>query len=293
MLQRSTQIGEFYRMSAPTVWNTREPLPPTYMGARCPHARARARALPQPTPVADIVVYDEERDQHVHIPFHEAFYAAGAGDRSMLSDGGNWTAKYDRFKMSDPMHIPAGVVAQFMSQASAFRVPGVADVLPHEEPFKTSTGGDGTPGSHFLATILSNDADEAKNFLHQVLWLDLFESRVNDPDAGAKAVIDMIHYGIWLPIEIVIARPFIEHMAMSAIMTVSGRDTGATLFGPAGSPGPNGVMCSPQIAARWSDPASRLQTCRFPPTPPSRPSKGALLNFGLRPKSRFSESSYS
>jgi hypothetical protein len=30
----------------------------------------------------------------------------------------------------------------------------------------------------------------------------------------------------------VVARPFIEHMMMSAIMTVSGRDTGAMLFGP-------------------------------------------------------------
>ena len=39
--------------------------------------------------------------------------------------------------------------------------------------------------------------------------------------------------GNWLPLEIIIARPFIEHLMMSAIMTVSGRDTGATLFGPA------------------------------------------------------------
>lgn len=39
--------------------------------------------------------------------------------------------------------------------------------------------------------------------------------------------------GIWMPVCITIARPFIEHLMMSAIMTVSGRDTGATLFGPA------------------------------------------------------------
>jgi len=39
---------------------------------------------------------------------------------------------------------------------------------------------------------------------------------------------------VWVPMEIVIARPFIEHLMMSAVMTVSGRDTGATLFGPAG-----------------------------------------------------------
>jgi hypothetical protein len=34
-------------------------------------------------------------------------------------------------------------------------------------------------------------------------------------------------------IRIVIARPFIEHLMHSVIMAVSGRDTGATLFGPA------------------------------------------------------------
>jgi hypothetical protein len=31
-----------------------------------------------------------------------------------------------------------------------------------------------------------------------------------------------------------ICRPFIEHIMTSAVMTVAGRDTGATLFGPAG-----------------------------------------------------------
>ena len=34
-------------------------------------------------------------------------------------------------------------------------------------------------------------------------------------------------------IRIVVARPFIEHLMHNVIMTVSGRDTGATLFGPA------------------------------------------------------------
>ena len=34
-------------------------------------------------------------------------------------------------------------------------------------------------------------------------------------------------------IRIVLARPFIEHLMHNVIMTVSGRDTGATLFGPA------------------------------------------------------------
>jgi len=39
---------------------------------------------------------------------------------------------------------------------------------------------------------------------------------------------------VWMPLEVIIARPFIEHLMMSAVLAVSGRDTGATLFGPAG-----------------------------------------------------------
>lgn len=35
---------------------------------------------------------------------------------------------------------------------------------------------------------------------------------------------------------IVVARPFIEHLMHSAVIAVAGRDTGATLFGPAGAP---------------------------------------------------------
>ncbi len=35
------------------------------------------------------------------------------------------------------------------------------------------------------------------------------------------------------PFDVIIVRPFIEHNMMSCIMTVAGRDTGATLFGPA------------------------------------------------------------
>lgn len=31
MLQRSSQIGEFYRMAPPAVWDSSKPLPSSYM----------------------------------------------------------------------------------------------------------------------------------------------------------------------------------------------------------------------------------------------------------------------
>ena len=48
-----------------------------------------------------------------------------------------------------------------------------------------------------------------------------------------QAFLTLVKAGAWLPICVTIARPFIEHQMMSAIAAVSGRDTGATLFGPA------------------------------------------------------------
>ena len=34
MLQRSSQVGEFYRMSPPPVWNKTQKLPSTYLVSR-------------------------------------------------------------------------------------------------------------------------------------------------------------------------------------------------------------------------------------------------------------------
>jgi hypothetical protein len=56
------------------------------------------------------------------------------------------------------------------------------------------------------------------------------------PRKSAFALITkLVKAGVWVPIEIVIARPFIEHLMLSSIVAVAGRDTGATLFGPAGT----------------------------------------------------------
>lgn len=50
---------------------------------------------------------------------------------------------------------------------------------------------------------------------------------------GSNTKRKVTHDDIDVDIRIVIARPFIEHLMHSVIMAVSGRDTGATLFGPA------------------------------------------------------------
>jgi hypothetical protein len=90
-----------------------------------------------------------------------------------------------------------------------------------------------------------------------------------------KTLIDNNEKGIWMPVSLVIARPFIEHRMMSAVMTVAGRDTGATLFGPAGARRRLSGPCTHFPGPQRSHPSSRLrsQTCRSRRTRRSRRSR--------------------
>ena len=219
MLQRSTQVGEFYRMSPPPVWDTKKRLPPTYM---------------------DILVYDEEKDMHVHIPFKQALYATGIG-------GEGWQAA-DVFGAAN---LDSTALSQYNSQSN-----------PAE---------DGK-----INAIQLNALQQKVNF-----------AGLNDADTQQKlqSIITSVESGEWLPLEIVIARPFIEHLAMSAIMTVSGRDTGATLFGPAGARWRLSGPCTHFPSPQRSHPASRVrsQTCKSRPTRRSRRSRGAFLHLPATP----------
>ena len=50
--------------------------------------------------------------------------------------------------------------------------------------------------------------------------------------AGVKKILAKTYSDEAKKVAICIARPFIEHAMLSAILTVSGQDTGATIFGP-------------------------------------------------------------
>ncbi len=53
--------------------------------------------------------------------------------------------------------------------------------------------------------------------------------------ADINAFVEASETGKYEEMSLVIARPFIEHRMMSAVLAVAGTDTGATLFGPAGA----------------------------------------------------------
>ena len=71
------------------------------------------------------------------------------------------------------------------------------------------------------------DASFVKNTYGGTVWGTLAGQTITEK------LIDAVAEGQLVDVCVVIARPFIEHLMMSCVATVSGRDTGATLFGPA------------------------------------------------------------
>lgn len=194
MLQRSTQVGEYYRMMPPHTWDPKKLLPQAHM---------------------DIVIYDEEADKHVHITFEQALYA------TCVEDAG-WAAVAN----GAPMSIATRLFGVTGAQAQAdFR----AKLLAHFGiPAANAPGNEDLWGDQFGRSLNppvrgAVEAGRAVNTLYNA-----------DPPTK-QMLVNCVKAGVKLPICITIVRPFIEHLCMSAIMTVSGRDTGATLFGPADS----------------------------------------------------------
>ena len=200
MLQRNTQVGEFYRMRAPSIdWtpadkdkakvDAENAKHKNYMvrarpqaASSLPAARAASHLWPAPHPQPqDIVIYNEESDMHVHIAFKDAIEAACVDDTTL------------------------------------------------QKMF----------GKNKAGLIKANEEGE------------------------------------YVKMSFVIARPFIEHRMMSAVLAVAGTDTGATLFGPAGARRRLSGPCTHFPSPQRSHPSSRLrsQTCRSRRTRRSRRSR--------------------
>ena len=193
MLQRSTQVGEYYRMMPPHTWDPNKLLPASYM---------------------DITIYDEEADKHVHIPFEQAMYACclseglAGGDLPLDGEKNLLCALFGM--PADVAVTKAGVIARLVALKAAECDVDTDTEAGSDTPFKQRGGADTLVGPNSPAT--------------RAYW-----NFVTRPTIAH--LVACVKEGIWLPMCITIARPFIEHLTMSAIMTVSGRDTGATLFG--------------------------------------------------------------
>jgi hypothetical protein len=83
--------------------------------------------------------------------------------------------------------------------------------------------------------------DEESDMLKQITWeravnacpLDLAAVKAAFGDAAIQALGDLTGDAAKRALAIIVVRPFIEHNMTSAVVAVAGRDTGATLFGPA------------------------------------------------------------
>jgi hypothetical protein len=154
MLQRFTQVGEFYVMSTPEGIGDAA----TKVG------------------FMDVLIYDEEADRHVKITYRQALEHTGCLD-----------------------------------------VAANGDVSLHQV-----NGNDAIDG----ATIIGKDT--AGNNMSLTQFATSASNLLKANETAATTIDAEGKKGAC----VVLARPFIEHAMLSAVLTVSGGDTGATIFGP-------------------------------------------------------------
>tara|TARA_Y100000389_G_scaffold143232_1_gene141423 strand:+ start:128 stop:682 length:555 start_codon:yes stop_codon:yes gene_type:complete len=143
----------------------------------------------------DLLIYDEESDRHVRITWEDALKACCVAQLDQNGD------------------LPA--TAGTLNAGDTSRVDPAAK-LSH--PTGKMTG--------------KNDLAEWYSAAYA--WVQFTKGAAASGASGASGASAASGYdNLDKDIRIVLARPFIEHLMHNVIMTVSGRDTGATLFGPA------------------------------------------------------------
>lgn len=179
-----------------------------------------------PFPLADIMIYDEESDRHVHIPFEQALFATCYGRRDGTLDTG---PRGDLFGLAESFKDPE-VIRKFTDSLAARPFDTPVGTVPKAPALST--------GIDFISAVLKPSGSDP-GMPDNATKMQKIGEQAASGTAGSEydimlTILSMVRVGVWLPIEIVIARPFIEHLMLSAVVAVSGRDTGATLFGPAG-----------------------------------------------------------
>jgi len=172
MLQRQTQVGEYYVMQPPR-YISNKPLPPTYM---------------------DIMIYDENLDKLVVIDFGDAVEHAVPWNLNLVTDKFNFTGHDATIKRSLE-NLPDAKKTEILAEATKIK-----------------------PGSTSAPTELDNIPSIFNDFLA-------------DNKTHWRAAVAMAKLGLWIPLTVVVTRPFIEHRMLSMIVTVGGSDTGLTVYG--------------------------------------------------------------
>ena len=118
------------------------------------------------------------------------------------------------------------------------RAPSI-DWTPADKTNKAKVDAENAKHKNYMDIIIYNE--ESDMHVH-IAFKDAIEAACVDDTTlqsmFGKNKADLIkanEEGEYVKMSFVIARPFIEHRMMSAVLAVAGTDTGATLFGPAGA----------------------------------------------------------
>eukprot|EP00966_Prymnesium_polylepis_P049007 1134161-Prymnesium_polylepis.3 len=188
-------------------------------------------------PAQDILVFDEESDRHVIIPWEDA---VGASFCLPTGDGGVRTTAVVRAGAG----LQSALAAYQTNNVPVNGVAGGGDMIP---PVSDNlTAGEWRDLANCWRMINKYGAGAEAKFPKDddecalqtggtgVLGTDSFTISNRFRGRSIKAFMQVPEFRVYC----VVARPFIEHVMQSAIMAVSGRDTGAMLFGPSD-------MCAP------------------------------------------------
>ena len=151
----------------------------------------------------DMLLYDEESDRHVRITWLDALKASGVGELVAKNAA---TANTAAMALAGPANGSNSLFKWFQDALYWAAYSADTDLYVANDGKITTTD----PGSLKGFAITSSGAFSGGKIDKSTAY-DI--SKVN--------------------CRLVVARPFIEHLMHSVILTVSGRDTGATLFGPA------------------------------------------------------------
>jgi hypothetical protein len=212
-------------------------------------------------PTQDIVVFDEESDRHVIIPWEDAIAASfctmngapnGMGAVSnaavMKAGAGLNAGEANTYITTQSDTQVAAAAATVAGNANAVQAQVIADV-----------GTSAFPGAAASADLTAGEWRDLANCWRMIAKYGVghdFGNAGGAAGAGNFPILDAVAGAIGDSFSIsnrfrgkdmqkfmeipefrvycVVTRPFIEHVMMSAIMAVSGRDTGAMLFGPSG-----------------------------------------------------------
>ena len=144
----------------------------------------------------NMLIYDEEADKHVVVSWEEAIAATAAGTLGFTNTHNKELKGGEKIK-------------EWWGKALVLSYINKGFVLKGDDAASVTTDSEIDP-------VKARDPN-------------LYDPIQNTTD-GMKKLNNMLKL---FECYCVVARPFIEHLMHSAVLTVSGRDTGATLFGPA------------------------------------------------------------